>query len=166
MARLRHPLREDTKPEPEDPYGIAKYSVELDLKAAKRLFGLNSIISRLHNVYGKKQNIGDKYRNVIGIFMNEVMQGQPCTIFGDGLQSRAFSHISDIAEGAALKLNLPPNALESYLRESIDFYLGAENLAGMELFFSQCEKAGLIPQAPRVEFAAAPARMAKATEAC
>jgi UDP-glucose 4-epimerase len=91
------PMREDMTPEPEDPYGIAKYSVELDLKAAKRMFGLNSIIFRPHNVYGEKQNTGDKYRNVIGIFMNEVMQGQPCTIFGDGLQSRAFSHISDIA---------------------------------------------------------------------
>ena len=110
------------------------------------------------------------------------MTGKPCVlavwagrqavvtpqVVADFLESRDFglSHISDIAEGAALKLNLPPNALESYLRESIDFYLGAENLAGMELFFSQCEKAGLIPQAPRVEFAAAPARMAKATEAC
>jgi len=91
------PMREDTDPKPEDPYGIAKYSVELDLKAAHRMFGLNSIIFRPHNVYGEKQNTGDKYRNVIGIFMNEVMQGEPCTVFGDGLQTRAFSHISDVA---------------------------------------------------------------------
>jgi UDP-glucose 4-epimerase len=101
------PMLEDMKPEPEDPYGIAKYAVEMDLIAARRLFGLNYIIFRPHNVYGERQNIGDKYRNVIGIFMNQVMQGEPCTIFGDGSQTRAFSHISDIAPAIARSVNLP-----------------------------------------------------------
>lgn len=91
------PLSEDTVPQPEDPYGIAKYAVELDLKAAKHLFGLNYIIFRPHNVYGENQNIGDKYRNVIGIFMNQIMQNKPLTIFGDGMQTRAFSYIGEIA---------------------------------------------------------------------
>jgi UDP-glucose 4-epimerase len=91
------PLREDLVPQPEDPYGIAKYAVELDLRAAQHMFGLNSIIFRPHNVYGENQNIGDRYRNVIGIFMNQVLQGQPMTIFGDGQQTRAFSHIDDVA---------------------------------------------------------------------
>jgi UDP-glucose 4-epimerase len=101
------PMLEDMKPEPEDPYGIAKYAVEMDLIAARRLFGLNYIIFRPHNVYGERQNIGDKYRNVIGIFMNQVMQGEPCTIFGDGSQTRAFSHISDIAPAIAQSVNIP-----------------------------------------------------------
>lgn len=91
------PMVESLTPEPEDPYGISKYAVELDLKAAKKMFGLNSIIFRPHNVYGERQNIGDKYRNVIGIFMNKIMSGEPLPIFGDGEQSRAFSHISDVA---------------------------------------------------------------------
>jgi UDP-glucose 4-epimerase len=91
------PMREDTVPQPEDPYGVSKYAVELDLAAARRLFGLNYIVFRPHNVYGERQNIGDKYRNVIGIFANQVMRGQPCTIFGDGSQSRAFTYISDVA---------------------------------------------------------------------
>jgi UDP-glucose 4-epimerase len=101
------PMHEDMKPEPEDPYGISKYAVEMDLIAAHRLFGLNYIIFRPHNVYGERQNIGDKYRNVIGIFMNQVMQGQPCTIFGDGRQTRAFSHIADIAPAIARSVNVP-----------------------------------------------------------
>jgi UDP-glucose 4-epimerase len=101
------PMLEDMKPEPEDPYGIAKYAVEMDLIAARRLFGLNYIVFRPHNVYGERQDIGDKYRNVIGIFMNQVMQGQPCTIFGDGSQTRAFSHIGDIAPAIARCVNLP-----------------------------------------------------------
>jgi UDP-glucose 4-epimerase len=61
------------------------------------MFGLNHVIFRPHNVYGENQNLGDRYRNVIGIFMNQIMQGKPMTIFGDGRQSRAFSYISDVA---------------------------------------------------------------------
>ncbi|MFH0908130.1 MAG: NAD-dependent epimerase/dehydratase family protein [bacterium] len=91
------PMVEDLTPQPEDPYGIAKYAVELDLRAAHEMFGLNHVIFRPHNVYGERQNLGDKYRNVLGIFMNQVMQGLPMTIFGDGQQTRAFSYIGDVA---------------------------------------------------------------------
>jgi UDP-glucose 4-epimerase len=91
------PMTEQLTPKPEDPYGIAKYAVELDLEAARRLFGLNYIIFRPHNVYGERQNVADKYRNVIGIFMNQLLRGQSMTIFGDGQQSRAFSHVDDVA---------------------------------------------------------------------
>ncbi len=91
------PMTEDTVPRPEDPYGIAKYAIELDLAAAYHIFGLPYIIFRPHNVYGERQNIADRYRNVIGIFMNQVTQGQPMTIFGDGRQTRAFSYIDDVA---------------------------------------------------------------------
>lgn len=91
------PMTEEMVPQPEDPYGVAKYAVELDLKAAHEMFGLNYVIFRPHNVYGENQNIGDKYRNVIGIFMNQIMQEKPLTIFGDGTQTRAFSYIDDVA---------------------------------------------------------------------
>jgi UDP-glucose 4-epimerase len=91
------PMIEELTPSPEDPYGVAKYAVELDLRAAHEMFGLDYTIFRPHNVYGEHQNIGDRYRNVVGIFMNQVMQGEPMTIFGDGSQRRAFSHIDDVA---------------------------------------------------------------------
>ncbi|MBV6421885.1 MAG: GDP-L-fucose synthase [Ignavibacteriaceae bacterium] len=91
------PMTEDTVPMPEDSYGIAKYAVELELECSHKLFGLNYIIFRPHNVYGERQNIGDKYRNVIGIFMNQILQNKPLTVFGDGEQSRAFSYIGDVA---------------------------------------------------------------------
>jgi UDP-glucose 4-epimerase len=91
------PMLEDITPTPEDPYGIAKYAVELDLAESHEIFGLNYVIFRPHNVYGENQNIGDRYRNVIGSFMNQLMQGKPMTIFGDGTQTRAFSYISDVA---------------------------------------------------------------------
>jgi len=101
------PMREELTPLPEDPYGIAKYAVELDLHAAHRLFGLNYIVFRPHNVYGENQNLGDRYRNVIGIFMNQVMQGKPMSVFGDGLQTRAFSYIDDVAPHIANSVNIP-----------------------------------------------------------
>ena len=91
------PMTEALTPEPEDPYGVAKYAVELDLRAAQHMFGLPYVVFRPHNVYGEGQNIADRYRNVIGIFMNQVMQDQPMTVFGDGLQTRAFSHVDDVA---------------------------------------------------------------------
>jgi len=91
------PMTEETPPHPEDPYGIAKLAVEQELRVCKEMFDLNYIVFRPHNVYGERQNIGDKYRNVVGIFMNQILQGKPMTIFGDGNQTRAFSHIADVA---------------------------------------------------------------------
>jgi len=91
------PMTEDITPHPEDPYGISKYAVELDLEAARKQFGLDYIIFRAHNVYGENQNTGDLYRNVIGIFMRQILSDQPLTIFGDGEQTRAFSYIGDVA---------------------------------------------------------------------
>jgi UDP-glucose 4-epimerase len=101
------PMSEDVVPEPEDPYGIAKYAVELDLAAAQRMFGLDYTIFRPHNVYGELQNLADPYRNVIGIFMNQVMAHQPMTVFGDGLQTRAFTHIDDVAPLIARSIDVP-----------------------------------------------------------
>jgi UDP-glucose 4-epimerase len=91
------PMTEEMTPQPEDPYGVSKYAVELDLRAAHEMFGLDFIVFRPHNVYGERQNIADKYRNVIGIFMNQLLKGEPMTIFGDGTQTRAFSHVDDVA---------------------------------------------------------------------
>lgn len=91
------PMIETLEPHPEDPYGISKYAIELDLEAAHEQFGLNYIIFRPHNVYGPRQNIGDKYRNVIGIWMNNMMQKKQSVIFGDGTQTRAFTYVKDIA---------------------------------------------------------------------
>lgn len=101
------PMTEDLIPQPEDPYGVSKYAVELDLKAAHHQFGLNYMIFRPHNVYGEHQNIGDKYRNVIGIFMNQILLDQPLTIFGDGEQTRAFSYIDDVAPVIAHSVQMP-----------------------------------------------------------
>ena len=87
------PFTESQLPTPEDPYGIAKYAVEMDLKLAHEMFGLKYSIVRPHNVVGIYQNIWDRYRNVIGIWSRKALAGEPLTIFGDGTQIRAFSDI-------------------------------------------------------------------------
>jgi UDP-glucose 4-epimerase len=87
------PFTEKQLPCPEDPYGIAKYAVEMDLKMAQDMFGLRYSIVRPHNVVGIYQNIWDRYRNVIGIWIRKALAGEPLTIYGDGTQVRAFSDI-------------------------------------------------------------------------
>ena len=101
------PMTEETQPYPEDSYGIAKLAVEQELAVCKEMFDLDYIIFRPHNVYGERQNIGDKYRNVVGIFMNQILQGRPMTVFGDGTQTRAFSYIGDVAPIIAESISYP-----------------------------------------------------------
>lgn len=94
---LKPPMTESMVPVPEDPYGIAKLAVEQELRVTHEMFGMNYVIFRPHNVYGEFQNLGDRYRNVVGIFMNQLMQKKPLTVYGDGNQTRAFSYIGDVA---------------------------------------------------------------------
>jgi UDP-glucose 4-epimerase len=89
---------ENQIPKPIDPYGVAKYGCEMDIQIAGEQHGLDWCIIRPHNVYGVKQNIWDKYRNVLGIWMFQYMNNEPMTIFGDGNQTRAFSFIDDSLE--------------------------------------------------------------------
>jgi len=89
---------ENQIPKPIDPYGVAKYGCEMDIQIAGEQHGLDWTIIRPHNVYGIKQNIWDKYRNVLGIWMYQHLNGLPMTIFGDGEQTRAFSFIDDSLE--------------------------------------------------------------------
>lgn len=90
------PFDESMRPNPVDPYGIAKWACELDLKVAADQHGLSYCILRPHNVYGPGQNVWDPYRNVLGIWMFQALSKKPMTIYGDGTQKRAFSYIDDM----------------------------------------------------------------------
>jgi UDP-glucose 4-epimerase len=89
------PFNESLPRNPIDPYGIAKSSCEQDIEIAGVQHGLDWCIIRPHNVYGKNQNIWDKYRNVLGIWMYQNLNNKPLTIYGTGEQKRAFSYIDD-----------------------------------------------------------------------
>ena len=101
------PMTEDMKPSPEDSYGISKYALEMELEATRLMFGMPYVIFRPHNVYGERQNVADRYRNVIGIFIRQALSGEPMTIFGDGRQTRAFSHIDEVAPVIARAVETP-----------------------------------------------------------
>lgn len=127
-GRGQVPMREDMYPMPEDSYGIAKLSVEHELRVTRDMFGLNYIIFRPHNVYGENQNLGDRYRNVIGIFMNQLMRGEPLTVYGDGRQTRAFSYVADVAPHIAGSIHIP-GALNQIFNIGADEYYSVNNLA-------------------------------------
>ncbi|WP_074407367.1 NAD-dependent epimerase/dehydratase family protein [Aquimarina megaterium] len=140
------PLVETQFPQPEDPYGIAKYAVELDLINAQKMFGMDYIIFRPHNVYGRHQNIGDKYRNVVGIFMNQILENKPLTIFGDGKQTRAFTHIDDIAPYIANSVTVPEayNTIFNIGNDAVysvkELAIAVSNAMQSELAIEQLEK--------------------------
>jgi len=144
-GRGQLPMREDMLPEPEDPYGISKLAVEMDLKCTHEMFGLNYVIFRPHNVYGEYQNLGDKYRNVVGIFMNQLMLEKPLTIFGDGQQTRAFSYIGDVAPYIANCVDVP----EAYNQV---FNIGADQeFTVKELANTVCDVMGMQGQVRHLE---------------
>lgn len=107
IAAYGHPhgeglFDEQTHCHPCDPYGTAKLACEYHIQAFKEYYDtMDYTIFRPHNVFGPNQNIADPYRNVVGIFMNRVLQGKAMPIFGDGSQTRSFSYIDVVAESIA-----------------------------------------------------------------
>ena len=92
------PFSEAHQPNPVDPYGVAKYACEMDIQIAGEQHGLDWCIVRPHNVYGQHQNIWDKYRNVLGIWMYQKLNNEAFTVIGKGHQKRAFTFIDDCLE--------------------------------------------------------------------
>ena len=95
------PFSEEMPRAPEDIYGIAKSSMERATEILSEVYEFKYTIIRPHNVYGPRQNIRDPYRNVVGIFINCLLNGKGFYIYGDGQQKRAFSHISDVIPAVA-----------------------------------------------------------------
>lgn len=95
---------------PSDPYGNAKLCVERDIQIAHEQHGLNYKIFRPHNVFGTHQNINDPFRNVVGIFIKCLLEGNPLPIFGDGQQMRQFTPVDYVVEGLVSEV-LPKNQI-------------------------------------------------------
>ncbi|MHC1635499.1 MAG: NAD-dependent epimerase/dehydratase family protein [Candidatus Methanospirareceae archaeon] len=93
------PFDETMPRRPVDIYGMNKAAMEQATEVLSEVHEFDYVICRPHNVFGEKQGFTsrgcDRYRNVVCIFMNEIMRGDPLTIFGDGEQMRAFSYIED-----------------------------------------------------------------------
>lgn len=136
------PFDESHTPSPVDPYGIAKYACEMDIQVAGEQHGLDWCIIRPHNVYGRNQNIWDKYRNVLGIWMYQKLNNQPFSIFGNGQQKRAFSCVDDclrplwhaaVEEKASKSIINVGSSIETKIVEAAE--LLSEVVGGAEIAF-------------------------------
>ena len=90
------PFTEEMEPRPVDVYGVNKHAAERMLQILAETHGFEYVILRPHNVYGPRQNAADRYRNVVTIFINRLLRGQPIQIYGSGEQQRAFTWIGDM----------------------------------------------------------------------
>jgi UDP-glucose 4-epimerase len=130
------PFTEGMDTIPIDPYGVAKAAVEQDIRIAGQQHGLEYVIFRPHNVYGPRQNLGDPYRNVVGIWMRQIKNGEPLTIYGDGTQVREFTCIDDVT----------PYIARSYRK---DYAIGRTFNLGLGSKISIHELTGLVCVAAR-----------------
>jgi UDP-glucose 4-epimerase len=101
MARYgdaKPPFTEETRPQPVDPYGIAKYAAEMLVQNVADTHGFEYAIAVPHNIIGPKQKYDDPYRNVASIMINRMLKGEQPIIYGDGGQKRCFSFVQDCVD--------------------------------------------------------------------
>jgi UDP-glucose 4-epimerase len=101
------PKREDMTPEPESPYALGKLAGEHYLRLFSRLYGLETVALRYFNVYGPRQDAGSMYSGVISRFADDLGAGRAPTLFGDGLQTRDFVFVKDVARANLLAMRSP-----------------------------------------------------------
>jgi len=104
------PFTEDMKPNPNDPYGIAKFAAELVTENLCKMYGIEYTHAIPHNIIGPRQKYDDPYRNVASIMINLMLQGRQPIIYGDGEQKRAFSFVNDVVE-PMVKMGFQPNVV-------------------------------------------------------
>ena len=92
------PYDEDSPTAPKDVYGINKLACEQVLKVMAKVYNFKYTIFRPHNIYGERQNMADPTRNVVALFMRRLMEGKPCTLYGEGRMRRSFSYADDVAD--------------------------------------------------------------------
>lgn len=101
------PLTEDMSPDPLSPYGLQKYVGELYMKLFSDVYGLETVSLRYFNVYGPRLDPKGDYALVIGKFLRLRKENQPMTIFGDGKNTRDFTHVRDVVRGNLLAATSP-----------------------------------------------------------
>lgn len=100
------PFNEDTPKNPGSPYALQKLMAEMYCELFYKLYGTQSVILRYFNVYRERQLEKGPYAAVIGIFLRQLKEGKPFTIFGDGEQRRDFTYIKDTVEATVMTLGL------------------------------------------------------------
>ena len=99
------PSKESDPVNPISPYANQKYYGELCCKMFTGVYGLETVSLRYFNVYGERQNLGGAYATVVGIFINQILEGKSLTINGDGTQRRDFTYVKDVVNANILASN-------------------------------------------------------------
>ena len=90
-----------------NPYSASKIAGEKFCKMYTELYGLETVILRYFNVFGRRSPARGQYAPVIGIFQRQRDAGEPLTIVGDGAQRRDFVHVEDVARANYLAATMP-----------------------------------------------------------
>lgn len=96
------PKHEDMPPQPKSPYAITKLVGEMYCRVFYEVYGLRTTALRYFNVYGPRQDPLGAYAAVIPRFLSAALAGAPLTIHGDGMQSRDFTFVQDVARANLL----------------------------------------------------------------
>ena len=102
------PADENTALSPLSPYGVSKVAAEKYIQAYDHLFDLDGFILRYSNVFGPRQ-IARSEAGVISIFIERILKGEPCIVYGDGEQTRDYVFVNDVVEANRLALTNTPS---------------------------------------------------------
>ncbi|MBV9147840.1 MAG: SDR family oxidoreductase [Acidobacteria bacterium] len=105
------PKREEMRPNPISPYAVQKLTGELYLTSFFRVYGLETVSLRYFNIFGPKQDPSSQYSGVMAKFITQMLADSPCTIYGDGEQSRDFTYIDNVVNANLLACQAPANAV-------------------------------------------------------
>ena len=99
---LFKPICEDSRILPLSPYAFSKYALEYYSKSFAEMYGIETVVLRYFNVFGPYQDPGSDYSGVISKFTELMLKGEVPVINGDGLQTRDFVYVGDVAEANIL----------------------------------------------------------------
>ncbi len=99
------PLREDMTPNPLNPYALQKLTGEYYTRLFHRLFSMQTLTLRYFNVFGPRMADEGAYLTVISVFLRARREGKPLTIYGDGEQTRDFTHVHDVVRANLLAMD-------------------------------------------------------------
>ncbi len=131
------PKVESQTPNPQSPYAISKLTGEYDCHVFYKIFGLETIPLRYFNVFGKRQDANSAYAAVIPKFVKSLLSDQPPTIYGDGEQSRDFTHIDNVVQANLKACHTTQDALG----KTINAACGVRTSIN-QLYFKLCEIMG------------------------
>ncbi len=101
------PKHEGLSPMPLSPYAVQKLTGELYCRAYWECFGLSTISLRYFNVFGPRQDPQSQYAAAIPAFLVAILKGEQPIVYGDGEQSRDFTHIDNVVDGNLLAMEIP-----------------------------------------------------------